>query len=150
MTAVESSNKILKWMREIVEEQALTKNTNSSIDRLERAEQIKTAKCDHCSAVNSMTPFCIGILIDFKEPSTNLSITTAWEKIILNHLSLLSLVLADVTFKVKSQTIRAHSAILVEKRKVFSAIFQQNLNGNNIYEIEDVSPSVFRQILLHL
>lgn len=105
-----------------------------------------TSKCDNCS-VFFKTPFSIDILIDFMQfYSSVLRITPMNEETLHN----LSSILADVTFKVGDQTIRAHSTILSSKSKVFSGMFQQNIAENKIITVEDTKPAVFRLLLQFL
>jgi len=95
--------------------------------------------------------FSVDILIDFKDDSVYLK---TGEKNVLDHLSKLlkEEYLADVTFKVKNETLKAHRIIVASGSPVLSAMFQQDFveKKTGIVEIEDTQPEVFRQLLQYL
>ncbi len=70
---------------------------------------------------------------------------------VLNHLSNLweSKTLADVTFKCKEKSIKAHISIIASGSPVLAAMFQHDFveNRERIVEISDIKPIVFESLL---
>ena len=60
--------------------------------------------------------------------------------------------LADITFKVMKETIKAHSIIVSAGSPVLLAIIQQDFleKQTKIVEIKDTKPDIFRQLLMYL
>jgi hypothetical protein len=59
---------------------------------------------------------------------------------------------ADVTFRVRGETIKAHSAIVAAGSPVLSAMFQHDFEEyrTRVVDIADTSPQVFQQLLQYL
>jgi len=127
----------LKWKGEVDNLRAgcVSHNVSSSV-----------SMCDLCSIILK-NPFSIDILIDFMLFGPSISRVNTCNEETLNSLSS---ILADVTFKVGDQNIRAHSPILSAKSQAFAAMFQQNLSKDKIILVEDIKPAVFRLLLQYL
>ena len=94
------------------------------------------------------------MLIDFQPSADSSPYLTTGQSNVLRHLSSLfeDQTFADVTFKVKSETLKAHSNILASGSAVLSTMFQQDFieGRTKVVDINDTEPQVFRQLLQYL
>lgn len=107
-------------------------------------------KCAYCAY--SRPFFSVQVVIDFKDDMAYLK---TGEKNVLEHLSKLlkEQHLADLTFKVKNETLKAHSIIVAAGSTVLSAMFQHDADVSHrprVVEIKDTKPQVFKQLLQYL
>ena len=76
------------------------------------------------------------------------------EKLVLNRLSNLlhDTTFSDVTFQIRGEIVKAHSAIVAAGSPVLSAMFQHDFEENRtrVVDIEDTRPEVFQQLLHYL
>ena len=105
----------------------------------------------HCENSPHSPFFSVDVVIDFKDDLTYMK---KGEKNILGHLAKLlnDPSLADVSFKVKNETLKAHTIIVSAGSPVLSAMFQSNFveSRTRIVEIKDTKPAVFKQLLQYL
>lgn len=92
------------------------------------------------------------ILIDLTDCSAFAS--TKQSKYVLEHLSNLwtNKTLADVTFKCKERTIKAHTLIVASGSPVMAAMFQNNFKENRerVVEINEIAANVFEDLLRYI
>lgn len=99
-----------------------------------------------------VSPFCFEVLFDFKPPG-KMYIEEGELKVLANLSHLFQdQALADITFKVMKETIKAHSIIVSAGSPVLLAIIQQDFleKQTKIVEIKDTKPDIFRQLLMYL
>jgi hypothetical protein len=112
-----------------------------------------SGKCLGCG-VRARPSFTVEVLIDFQPSTESAPYLTNGQSNVLRHLSSLfdDQTFADVTFKVKSETLKAHSNILASGSAVLSTMFQQDFieGRSKTVEINDTEPQVFKQLLQYL
>ena len=112
-----------------------------------------SGKCLKCG-VRARPSFTVEVLIDFQPSADSSPYLTTGQSNVLRHLSSLfeDQTFADVTFKVKSETLKAHSNILASGSAVLSTMFQQDFieGRTKVVDINDTEPQVFRQLLQYL
>ncbi len=91
------------------------------------------------------------ILVDLTDTST---FAKKQSKYVLEHLSNLwtNKTLADVTFKCKERTIKAHTLIVASGSPVMAAMFQNNFKENRerVVEINEIAANVFEDLLRYI
>ena len=100
----------------------------------------------------SALPMRFEVVIDFKPLKT--TYIKEGEQNILNHLQQLleDQKFTDITFQVKSETIKAHLIIVAAGSPVLATMFQQDFleKQTKTVEIKDTKPEVFKQLLQYL
>ena len=107
--------------------------------------------CQSCGLNQIRPAFSVDILIDFKDGSAYIK---EGEKNVLGYLTKLlnDSSLADVTFQLKNEAIKAHSIIVSAGSPVLSVMFTQDFveSRTRVVEIKDTKPQVFKQLLHYI